>query len=133
MNHPSIVNAFKNAFERKSDKIYMSFKRENLFYKDTYYILIGDRSQVECAIKKLYREVEEEKRDFYRADNNNVLDTPFDTWCDGGCICYNIQCGADLKCGTHWTHDEHANLEELNMYISNIHAGYYPNYTVEYM
>jgi hypothetical protein len=133
MNHPSIVNAFKNALERESTKIYMSFKRENLFYKDSYYILIGNRTEVEEAITKLYKEVEEEKREFWRADHIDGLDTPFDTWCSGACICYNIQCGADVKCGSHWTHDEHNSLEELNAYISNIHAGYYPTYTVEYM
>ena len=91
MNHQSIVTAFKNASRRGSTNIYLVYKRENQFYKDTYCILTGNRSDVNKAIINTYKEAAEEKRDNARGDHNNLLDTPFDTWCCGACICNNIQ------------------------------------------
>jgi hypothetical protein len=136
MEHPTIVTAFKNATERGSAEIYLVFKRDNAFYKDTYYILLGNKEQVEQSIINAYKEVAEEKREYPRADHNNILDTPFDTWCCGACICNNLQrCkdDQDIKCGSQWTHIEHASVEELNNYISTIRPEYYSRFTVEYM
>uniref|UniRef100_A0A6C0IJN0 Uncharacterized protein n=1 Tax=viral metagenome TaxID=1070528 RepID=A0A6C0IJN0_9ZZZZ len=136
MDHPTIITAFKNASDRGSAEIYLVFKRENQYYKDTYYILLGNKTKAEKAIIHAYKEVAKEKRNYSRADHNNMLDTPFDTWCCGACICNDLQrCSddQDIKCGSQWTHIEHKSEEELNNYISTIRPGYYPQYTVEYM
>ena len=140
-NYPIIMKSFLLAKER--DTIYVSFKRENMYYKDSYYILVGDKEKVSLAIKKMYKDVEEEKRDFPRADHNDSLDTPFDTWCDRSCVatccgstgCVARGCTTDtiIKCASQWTHLIHNSEEELNNYILNIKAGYYPNFTVEHM
>jgi hypothetical protein len=127
MDHPTIMNAFLLA--RESNRIYVTFKRENMFYKDSYYILVGDKEQVSLAIQKMYKDVEEEIRDFPRADHNNLLDTPFDTWCNRGC------CTEDtiIKCSSQWTHLIHNSQEDMDNYILNIKPGYYPRVTVEHM
>ena len=136
MNHPSIVAAFKHAEERNTDKIFLTFKRDSIFYKDSYLILNGDKEYVKKAIENAYYDVNEERYSSPRADHIALLDTPFDTWCCGACICNNIQrCTGDqrIKCGSQWTHIEHATEEEQVEYINNIKPGYYPSFTVEYM
>jgi hypothetical protein len=136
MDHPSIVTAFKNAKERNMDKIFLTFKRESILYKDSYLILKGNKDYVRQAIENEYYNVNEERYSGIRSDHINLLDTPFDTWCCGACICDNIQRCADgqrLKCGSQWTHIEHASEEEQMEFINNITPGYYPIFTVEYM
>jgi hypothetical protein len=135
MDHPSIINALKNAKERCLNKnddpvIYLSFKRPAIFYTDTYYILVGTASQVWVAIDKLYEDVSRERREFPRADYINLLDTPFDTWCG----CGNCAETTVLKCSSHWTYEEHASPAELTTYLKNIPFNEYsPSYTVEYL
>lgn len=136
MDHPTIIAAFKHAEERNTDKIYIIFKRDSIFYKDSYLILNGNKEYVKQAIENAYYEVNEERYSAPRSDHIELLDTPFDTWCCGACICNNIQrCtgGQRIKCGSQWTHIEHATEEEQVEYINNIKPGYYPSFTVEYM
>lgn len=47
MDHPIITNAFENAERRNESKIYITFKRDGIFYKDTYLILQGNKYEVE--------------------------------------------------------------------------------------
>ena len=136
MDHPTIVAAFKHAEERNTDKIFLTFKRDSIFYKDSYLILKGDKEYIKQAIENAYYDVNEERYSSPRADHIELLDTPFDTWCCGACICNNIQrCTGEqrIKCGSLWTHIEHATEEEQIKYINNINPGYYPIFTVEYM
>ena len=141
MEHTTIITAFENAGKRDSDKIYITFKRQDIFYKDTYLVLRGTKEEVEQAIQRCYTEVETEKRDYPRADHIDMLDTPFDTWCFmeanlcGESVCDNLQCrkSDELKCRSYWTHVEHATEEEMSEYINNIRSGYYPCCSVDNM
>jgi len=136
MDHPTIILAFENAANKNEENIYITFKRNGIFYKDTYLILKGNKMKVEEAIEKLYYDVNEERYNSPRADHIDLLDTPFDSWCCGACICDDVQRCDDnqrIKCGSQWTHIEHDSEEEQEDYINNIKPGYYPNYTVEYM
>lgn len=136
MEHPVIIKAFSNAKLRGDSVIYITFKRKDIFYKDSYYILIGNKEEVEEKIKKMYLEVEKEKRLYNKADGIEDLDTPFDSWCNENCIykrmrtCDNL---SPVKCASHWTHNEHNSKEELHDYISKIKPGTYPNYSVDFM
>ena len=136
MDHPTIIAAFNHAEERNMDKIFLTFKRDSIFYKDSYLILNGNKEYVKQAIENAYYDVNEERYSASRSDHIELLDTPFDTWCCGACICNNIQrCTGDqrIKCGSQWTHIEHETEEEQVEYINNIKQGYYPIFTVEYM
>jgi len=117
MDHPTIIRAFNdaNAFINGHAYVYLSFKRENMFYKDSYFIVKGTHEEVKQAIERMYKDVEDEKRDFPRADHIDMLDTPFD------------------NDSLHWTHTIHNSEEELEEYIKNIKPGYYPRFTVEYI
>ena len=154
MEHPTIIKAFENAEKRKATDsillsllhapirtnaepvIYITFKREGIFYKDSYYNLIGTKEEVCKKIKQMYLNVEEEKREHERADGIEDLDTPFDSWCNEQCIYKRMRICNDatkVKCSSHWTHVEHASREELEDYISKIKPGYYPNFSVDLM
>jgi hypothetical protein len=140
MNHPIIVNAFARADTRARSnepaKIFLIFKRANIFYKDSYSILTGTKEEVETKIKQAYADVESEKRDYPRADNIDLLDTPFDSWCNESCIYKRMPCcdnNTVAKCMSHWTHTEHTCDEEINTFVANIKSGAYPNYTIDYM
>jgi len=139
MDHPIIVNAFDNAKQRTTEGeepiVYISFKRENIFYKDTYCILTGTWAEVVVAIENAYMEVNEAKKEekFDRGDHNNLLDTPFDTWCCGECKLFSCDDKTFIKCGSNWKATEHASKAELEAYIQQIKPGYYPTYCIEYM
>ena len=145
MDHPSIVNAFANAKQRTPEGeepiIYISFKRPSIFYKDTYCILKGTWAEVVVAVENAYMEVNEAKQEKYfdRGDHNNLLDTPFDTWCCGECKLFSCQDKTNcddktkLKCGSNWITTEHHSKTELETYLNNIKLGYYPTYSIEYM
>jgi len=136
MDHPMIVTAFVNALQRKDDNIYMTFERKDIFYKDTYCILSGNQAYVQEAIQNAYFDVKEERDSCPRADHNNLLDTPFDSWCSGACMCDNIRRCADaqvVKCGSRWTYVEHDSLEDQLAYIRTITPGYYGNVAIEIM
>jgi hypothetical protein len=157
MDHPIIVNAFENARERnkmQEPKIYIICKRADIFYKDTYCILMGTWSEVNAAIQNAYKVVAEEKQEygFNRGDHNELLDTPFDTWCCNECTisakcdditkcdyitkCDDITKCEDktaVKCGSHWTFSEYTSQAELEAYLGDIKPGNYSNYCIEYM
>ena len=146
MDHPSIVTAFANAKQRtaKGEEpiIYISFKRPNIFYKDTYCILKGTWAEVAVAVENAYMEVNEAKQEkyFVRGDHNNLLDTPFDTWCCGECKLFSCQgktkCddNTTLKCGSNWISTEHESNAALDTYIRQIVPGdHYLRYCIEYM
>jgi hypothetical protein len=130
MDNPTIQTAFKNAAERNEEYIYITFKRKDLFYKDTYLILTGNEERVEKAISALYYNINEERYSAPRADHNDLLDTPFDSWCSGVCGLKRCTDNQSIKCGSLWTHIEHKSEEEQKEYVNNIKSGYY---TVEYM
>jgi hypothetical protein len=142
MDHPTIVNAFANAKKRMPNNpmIYMSFKRTGIFYKDTYCILTGTWDDVDDAIQKNYKEISEEKEEDYfdRGDHNNLLDTPFDTWCCGECTFLNCDdkpvCDekTNVKCGSHWVSTEYKSKGDLQQFIDGINRGY-NDYSIEYM
>ena len=133
MNHPTIVTAFENAATRENDKIYITFIRCGIFYTDTYWILKGTKEEVEPAIHKTYKMVEEERRNCPQGYDIKMVDTPFDTWCDGSCLCYNVRCDSLLKCASGWSHIEHETEEELQEFIKNVTQGCYQNVRIEYM
>jgi hypothetical protein len=146
MEHTIIKNAFeKSKILQQTDNciIYMSFVRLNIFYKNTYYILYGNKEYVETSIKELYKETEQDRIEDYRADNIQLLDTPFDTFCSGICntgICnmkkYNICNTNDKnKCSSHWISMEYKTKKELDDFIQNIPyiKSYYNNYEVLYI
>ena len=140
MNTSIIVNAFANAERRVTDGqepvIYVSFKRSSIFYKDTYCILVGTRKEVDLAIANAYKTVNAAKQEenFDLGDHNNLLDTPFDTWCCGDCMeKTNCDNNTSVKCGSNWDAIEHASQADLDDYINNIKPGYYPMYSIEYM
>jgi len=133
MDHPTIKNAFENAKGRNESNIYISFKRSNIFYKDTYLILKGNKEKVAQAIANLYYDVNEERYSAPRADHIDLLDTPFDSWCSGECILERCNDEQSVKCGSQWTHIEHETEEEQLEYIQNIKPGYYPTFSVDYI
>ena len=145
MEHPFIVTAFANAKQRTTEGeepiIYISFKRPNIFYKDTYCILKGTWTEVCVAVENAYMEFNKSKQDEYfdRGDHNNLIDTPFDTWCCGDCKIFRCdnktQCEDKtlVKCGSNWISTEHKTKAELDTYIQQITPGYYPKYCIEYM
>jgi hypothetical protein len=96
MNHPVIIGAFANQENQANNndnetKIYLLFKRANIFYRDLYYILTGTKEEVKIKIKKAYQDVEDDKNEYSRSDDIDLLDTPFDTWCSGACLCDNVR------------------------------------------
>jgi hypothetical protein len=137
MEHPTIKTAFENADKRKRKNkiIYVTFLRLGIFYKDTCYILIGTREEVEIAVQKEYKEVEEEKRDFPRAEHISLLDTPFDSFCNRSCISSASQCKDTTKnkCGSMWIHKEHDTKEDLQQYTDSLPYGQYGLLSFHYM
>jgi len=69
----------------------MRFTRLGIFYKNTHYIFLGTKKELEKVFNKMRLEIEEEKKDKYfdRGDHNNLLDMPLDTFCTDNCGCEN--------------------------------------------
>jgi len=139
MEHPSIVTAFANAKQRTAEgqepSIYISFKRPNIFYKDTYCILTGTWAEVCVAVENAYIEVNKAKQIEYfdRGEHNNLLDTPFDTWCSDECKLCSCQDKTKLKCVSNWLTTEHDSKAALDTYIQQITPGHFQNYCIKYM
>ena len=70
----------------------MRFTRLGIFYKNTHYIFLGTKKELEKAFNKMRLEIEEEKKDknFSRGNHNNLLDMPLDTFCSDNCGCENV-------------------------------------------
>ena len=69
----------------------MRFTRLGIFYKNTHYIFLGTKKELEKVFDKMRLEIEEEKKEKYfdRGDHNNLLDMPLDTFCTDDCGCEN--------------------------------------------
>lgn len=139
MDHPIIINAFANAKLRtargQEPTVYIIFKRPSIFYKYTYRILTGTWREVSVAVENAYRAMHAEKQEkhFDRGDQNNLLDTPFDTWCCGECKLFTCDDKTHVKCGSNWITIEHESKIELETYLNNIkHTGNL-SYSIEYM
>jgi len=139
MEHPIIKIAFANAALRtargQEPTVYIIFKRPNIFYKDTYRILTGTLAEVSVAVENAYTAMRAEKQEehFDRGDQNNLLDSPFDTWCCGECTLFRCDDKTDVKCGSNWIAIEHESKIELETYLNNIkHTGNL-SYSIEYM
>jgi len=62
-------------------KAYFVFLRKHVYYQDTYYMFAGTQKAFKKSIAFLKQEAEEIKRNS-RADENELMDTPVDTWCN---------------------------------------------------
>jgi hypothetical protein len=126
MNHPNIINAFKNARTRNEDSIYMVFQRNNMYYTNTYIIMAGTEEKIKKIISTLYNDTTEYKKENLRGDHDSLDDTPFDTWCGGKCVNdikgYIHECPDEnnLSCCSHWEHFEYASEVELNKRVEAI-------------
>jgi hypothetical protein len=139
----TVETAFKNAEERNQInpvKIYMCFKRSDIYYKDTYYILTGMKEEVEMYIRDLYQEIEKfNKNEDIHEDFYGMSDTPFDTFCNEWCLRNNEDNPCSIneldKCASHWISKEYNTQEELNNFINNIPYiySYYNYYHIIYM
>ena len=138
------INALKrdltNMYAPLSIVIYMCFKRIDIGYKNTYYILTGTREEVYIQINNLYAEVKKEKEISHpMADDYNFIETPFESYCNNTCInihneplCEPFE---ESKCCSHWVSTEFNSHDELNKYIDLIPYtySYYKKYHIVYM
>ena len=135
----SVEIAFTNAVKRdgpntsdsdcSSISIYMCFKRPDIGYKNTYYILTGTREEVTIQINNLYKEVEKQKKTSHpMADDYNFIETPFESYCNNTCInihdeplCEPFE---ESKCCSHWVSTEFNSFDELEKYMCLIPYSY---------
>jgi hypothetical protein len=70
-------------------QLYMRFTRPGLFYKHTHYIFDGTKRQLEKALQRLDKEVEQFKMENQdsRDPHDRYIDTPLDTFCSTTCGC----------------------------------------------
>ena len=83
------VNELKK--EKENTIFNMRFTRLGIFYKNTHYIFLGTKKELEKVFDKMRLEIEEEKKEKYfdRGDHSNLLDMPLDTFCTDDCGCEN--------------------------------------------
>ena len=91
-------------------KAYFIFLRKDIYYKDTYYMFSGTQSAFKKSITALKKEAHARSRE------DELLDTPVDTWC-------NIEhlpddpCCPDAnghRCSSHWINYMSGSKEEYN-------------------
>ena len=130
----AFINAKKEQKVNTTDKsqttkIYMCFKRLDVCYKNTYYILTGTREEVEVYIhmEKLHKKVEKEST-HPMADDYHFIETPFDSYCNNTCInihneplCEPFE---ESKCCSHWVSTEFNSFDELEKYMCLIPYSY---------
>lgn len=143
----SVETAFTNAVKHNgtntsvSDhskiKIYMCFKRLDIGYKNTYYILTGTREEVSIQINNLYEEVEKEKKNSHiMTDDYNFIETPFESYCNNTCINIHDEPLCEInekdKCCSHWITSEFNSFDELKTYMDLIpySFSYYKKYHI---
>jgi len=140
----AFVNAEKeqqiNTNDISQTKIHMCFKRNDIGYKNTYYILTGTRQEIETYInmEKLHKKLEKESS-HCMTDDYKFIETPFETYCNYSCIylhddplCENSE---EDKCCSNWVSSEFNNYVELEKYIKIIphDYSYYNKYHIIYM
>ena len=91
-NHDYKLDNLTSLKEIKENTIFnMRFTRLGIFYKNTHYIFLGTKKELEKVFDKMRLEIEEEKKENYfgRGDHDNLLDMPLDTFCSTHCACEN--------------------------------------------
>jgi hypothetical protein len=104
----------------EEDIIYRIFKRETMFYKDTYLVYKGDTLSLYDALYEMKCNIDEEKP-FARGIGDAFDDTPLDYFCDDHHVAGNCP-----NCQSNWTQLDFDTLEEMTTYIMQIQPGYYP-------
>ena len=91
--------------------LYMRFTRPGLFYKNTHYIFDGTKRQLEKALQRLDKEVEQFKMENQdsRDPHDKKLDTPLDTFCSTTCGCNKEE---NEYC-SQWSLYNYASFDEL--------------------
>ena len=103
-------------------KVYMSFTRSTVFCKNTHYIFSGTKTRLRSAFDKLRQEIDEIKNDsdFGSGDQDDLLDTPLDTFCDDLCHCESeIDKTSNYDC-SQWNLRAFASENELEDYAKVI-------------
>ena len=102
----------------------MRFTRIGIFYKNTHYIFLGTKKELEKVFDKMRLEIEEEKKEKYfdRGDHSNLLDMPLDTFCTEDCGCENddnVYNEENYIC-SHWDLYNYESKEDLKTNIDKI-------------
>jgi hypothetical protein len=109
----------ENAVDRENGYLYMRFTRPGIFYKNTHYIFNGTKRRLEKALNQLRKEAEEyriENKDS-RADHDQLMDSPLDTFCTATCSCNDLI--NEYYC-SHWECYSYDSYNELMDAITKI-------------
>jgi hypothetical protein len=130
------------AYSEKDCVAHFVFYRQNIFYKDTYYLFAGTQQAFEKSMKKLRLEIDESneiyKNNVMRDTSDELDDTPVDTFCSGTCIIKNETCPDKngKRCECHWEHLSFDSENEYSDYIKiiyreGINKSYYNYLTID--
>jgi hypothetical protein len=104
---------------------YLMFLRTDIGFQDTYYFFRGTKANFDESITKLKIEVLERKENFRLYFDDDLLDTPIDTYCPRNLHINNI-CRNDgkclnsvNKCCCQWQYYVYDNAEELDTHYKD--------------
>ena len=101
----SISMKFDQLRDQQPKEVYFAFLRKDICYQDTYYMFKGTETMFNKSIEILRAEVLE-IQDGSRAYEDELLDTPMDTWTSLG----------NENEQSHWTYYDFASEEEYEAY-----------------
>ena len=101
---------------------HMLFTRPNMFYKNTHYIFSGTKTDLQRVFEKQRAIIADTKKEDYfgRADHDDLLDMPLDTFCNSMCDCSNRTAPeANYNC-SHWNLHAYDSEEELKKQVREL-------------
>jgi hypothetical protein len=125
-NKLHLIRLNKIKKEKENTIFNMRFTRLGIFYKNTHYIFLGTKKELENVFDKMRLEIEEEKKEKYfnRGDHNNLLDMPLDTFCTDDCGCenelYNDVYNEENYICSHWDLYNYETYEKMLQDIEKI-------------
>jgi hypothetical protein len=107
--------------------IHFLFKRNDLFYQNTYMVFSGTKKEFDKAIEGVRTDIEEDRLNS-RDPQDLASDTPLDTFCNGTCREKGTSCDIKEKqklCASSWENVEVYNTsEELSKRVEEIPKDY---------
>ena len=116
MSVPSIVTMKFDQLRNDQKEVYFAFLRKDILYQDTYYMFKGTETMFNNSIEKLRAEVSA-IQSVSRAYEDELLDTPMDTWTSLDDT-EHIQSHSHIQ--SHWTCYAFDTAEEYEVYYNLI-------------
>lgn len=116
----NILFIFSMCSLAKMSLTHVVYKREGIFYKDTYLFYSGTELELYDALCSMSNNLERNGR----GDHDELADTPLDYFCLNGNECRNDE--RHPNCQSNWTQFNFDSKIEMEDFLANVKPGYYP-------